>query len=131
VHRPRGVRRDRRPRRGPRLAAGDRMIRVADPGPQTTVQDLGRFGHLRQGIPPSGPMDVRAFVVANRLVGNADGAAGLECTLIGPRFSVETPCVIAVTGAEVPVTVNGEAAPTHAPLVLKRGDAVRIRTARA
>jgi biotin-dependent carboxylase-like uncharacterized protein len=107
------------------------MIRIADPGPQTTVQDLGRFGQLRQGIPPSGPMDVRAFLIANRLVGNADSAAALECTLMGPRFSVEAPCAIAVTGADVPVTVNGEAAPTHATLVLKDGDAVRIGAARA
>ena len=44
------------------------MIRVLDPGPQTTIQDLGRAGHLREGIPPSGPVDVRAFVIANRLV---------------------------------------------------------------
>jgi len=107
------------------------MIRIADPGPQTTVQDLGRFGQLRQGIPPSGPMDMRAFLIANRLVANADSAAALECTLMGPRFSVETPCAIAVTGAEIPVTVNGEAAPTHATLVLKPGDAVRIGAARA
>jgi len=107
------------------------MIRIADPGPQTTVQDLGRVGQLRHGIPPSGPMDVRAFVIANRLVGNADGAAGLECTLMGPRFSAEAPCAIAVTGAEAPVTVNGETAPTHATLVLKGGDTVRIGAARA
>jgi antagonist of KipI len=107
------------------------MIRIAEPGPQTTVQDLGRFGQLRHGIPPSGPMDVRAFVIANRLVGNADGAAGLECTLMGPRFGVEAPCAVAVTGADVPVTVNGEAAPTHATLVLRSGDAVRIGAARA
>jgi antagonist of KipI len=76
-------------------------------------------------------MDVRAFVIANRLVGNADGAAGLECTLMGPRFSVEVSCAIAVTGADVPVTVNGEEAPTNATLVLKSGDAVRIGAARA
>ena len=76
-----------RSRRAP--AAGDRMIRIAEPGPQTTVQDLGRVGQLRYGIPPSGPIDARAFVIANRLVGNADGAAGLECTLMGPRFTVE------------------------------------------
>jgi biotin-dependent carboxylase-like uncharacterized protein len=107
------------------------MIRIGDPGPQTTVQDLGRLGQLRHGIPPSGPMDVRAFVIANRLVGNADGAAGLECTLMGPRFSAEAPCAIAVTGAEVPVTVNGEAASMHATLVLGSGDSVRVGAARA
>jgi biotin-dependent carboxylase-like uncharacterized protein len=107
------------------------MIRVTDPGPQTTVQDLGRAGQLRYGIPPSGPMDVQAFVIANRLVGNADGAAGLECTLVGPRFTAEVACAIAVTGADVPVTINGEAAAMWATLALRPGDAVRIGAARA
>jgi len=61
---------------------------IRDPGPQTTVQDLGRRGALRTGIPPSGPMDREAFLLANRLVGNADDAAALECTLIGPRLEL-------------------------------------------
>jgi allophanate hydrolase subunit 2 len=47
-------------------------ILIHDAGPQTTVQDLGRRGSLRVGIPPSGPMDREAFLLANRLVGNAD-----------------------------------------------------------
>jgi biotin-dependent carboxylase-like uncharacterized protein len=107
------------------------VIRIVEPGPQTTVQDLGRPGQLRYGIPPSGPMDVRAFVLANRLVGNADNAAGLECTLLGPRFTVNGACAIAVTGAEAPVTVNGEPAPAWTTLPLAPGDAVRVAAARA
>ena len=107
------------------------MIRITDPGPQTTVQDLGRPGHLRQGIPPSGPIDVRAFVLANRLAGNADGAAGLECTLLGPRFTAETACAIAVTGADAPVSVNGAPAPSWTTLHLAAGDTVRVAAARA
>ena len=107
------------------------MIRIADPGPQTTVQDLGRAGQLRYGIPPSGPIDVRALVIANRLVGNADGAAGLECTLMGPRFTVEAACAIAVAGAEAPITINGNAAEPWATLALSPGDTVRIAAARA
>jgi len=106
------------------------MIRIVDPGPQTTVQDLGRAGQLRYGIPPSGPMDVRAFVIANRLVGNADGAAGLECTLMGPRFTVQTACAIAVTGAEAPVTVNDVAAEAWTTLALAPGDTVRVAATR-
>ena len=106
------------------------MIRILEPGPQTTVQDLGRPGRLRYGIPPSGPIDRTAFVVANRLVGNADGAAGLECTVMGPRFEAETPCAIAVTGAEMPVTVNGGQAPAWQTLILKPGDVVKLGAAR-
>jgi urea carboxylase len=61
---------------------------VVEPGLLTTVQDLGRPGYQRVGIPPSGPMDRGAFVLANRLVGNPDGAAGLELTLKGPTLEV-------------------------------------------
>ena len=106
------------------------MIRILDPGAQSTVQDLGRSGHLREGIPPSGPVDARAFVIANRLVGNFDDCAGLECTVLGPRFTAERVCAIAVTGAEATVTVNDAAAPQWATLVLKPGDMVRIGVAR-
>jgi biotin-dependent carboxylase-like uncharacterized protein len=106
------------------------MIRVTDPGPQTTVQDLGRAGHLREGIPPSGPLDVRAFLVANRLVGNPDGAAALECTVLGPRFTAEAPCAIAVTGAEAAVTVNDAPVAQWATLPLAAGDRVRVAAAR-
>jgi biotin-dependent carboxylase-like uncharacterized protein len=106
------------------------VIRVLDPGPQTTIQDLGRPGHLREGIPPAGPVDVRAFVMANRLVGNPDNAAGFECTLMGPRFTVDQVCAIAVTGGEATVTVNDASAPQWATLVLKPGDTVRVGAAR-
>jgi antagonist of KipI len=106
-------------------------MRILDPGPQTTVQDLGRFGQLRYGIPPSGPVDGFAFVLANRLVGNPDGAAALECTLVGPRFEVSASCAVAVTGADMPVTVNGREAPGWTTLVLRPGDTVKLGPARA
>ena len=106
------------------------MIEILEPGPQTTVQDRGRRGYLRYGIPGSGALDDHAFTIANRLAGNDDAAAMLECTLSGPRFRVDQPCAIAVTGAEVAVTVNGAAAAQWSTLLLAPGDAVRIGTAR-
>ena len=105
-------------------------IAILEPGPQTTIQDLGRHGHMRYGIPPSGPLDRPAFVLANRLVGNADGAAALECTLAGPRFEARAVSAFAVTGAEVPVSVNGTARPAWATLPLAPGDVVKIGVAR-
>lgn len=107
------------------------MIRILEPGALTTVQDLGRPGHLRYGIPPSGPVDHASFLVANRLAGNADGAAGLECTVLGPRFEVDEPCAIAVTGAAMPLTVNGAEAPAWTTLILGPGDVVKLGAARA
>jgi antagonist of KipI len=107
------------------------MIRVLDPGPQTTVQDGGRRGQLRYGIPPSGPVDARSFVLANRLVGNADDAAGLEFTLMGPRLRADSPAVLAVTGAEVPVLVNDWPVPAWSTLTLAAGDVLKVGAARA
>lgn len=109
------------------------MIRVLDAGalPLITVQDLGRPGRLRYGIPPSGPMDRDAFVVANRLVGNGDGAAALECALFGSRFQVERPCAVAVTGADMAVTVNGERYTRWTTIALRAGDELRLGPAKA
>jgi antagonist of KipI len=106
------------------------VITILDAGPQATVQDLGRTGQLRYGIPPSGPVDRFAFVLANRLTGNPDSAAALECTLMGPRFEVAAPVVIAVTGADMPLTVNGRETAGWAAIALAAGDLVKLGAAR-
>ena len=86
----------------PRVTEAAMTLLVLDAGPLTTVQDLGRMPATSvSGIPPSGPMDREAFVLANRLVGNPDGAAGLECTLMGPRLEFADARWVAVTGADV------------------------------
>jgi antagonist of KipI len=104
---------------------------VLEGGPQTTVQDLGRPGYLRYGIPPSGPVDRASFVLANRLVGNPDDAAALECTLIGPRLEIRAEGIVAVTGAEMAVTVNDREAPRWAAVPVRAGDVLRLGPARA
>jgi biotin-dependent carboxylase-like uncharacterized protein len=104
---------------------------VVDPGLLTSVQDLGRPGYQRLGIPPSGPLDRAAFVVANRLVGNADSAAGLELTLKGPRLEVRRECAVAVTGADMGLTVNGQPAPAWTALRLRPGDVIGFAMAKA
>jgi biotin-dependent carboxylase-like uncharacterized protein len=115
-----------------RVHDANAVVRVLDAGPLPliSVQDLGRPGHLRYGIPPSGPLDRDAFVVANRLTGNPDGAAALECALVGPRFSVDRACAIAVTGADMAITVNGERKPGWTTVPLAAGDEVRIGPAK-
>ena len=106
------------------------MIRVVEPGPLTTVQDLGRRGYLRYGIPESGPIDRAAFVLANRLVGNPDAAAGLECTLAGPRLEILAPGALAATGAEMPLSVNDRQAPRWRTVAVRAGDIVSLGLAR-
>jgi urea carboxylase len=82
---------------------------VLAPGVQTTVQDYpGRLGYWNIGVPPSGPMDGLAFRLANRLVGNPEGEAGLEITFTGPTLRFNCDSVIAVTGATIEVRLDGE-----------------------
>jgi biotin-dependent carboxylase-like uncharacterized protein len=101
-------------------------LAVVEPGLLTTVQDLGRPGYQRVGVPPSGPMDRAAFVLANRLVGNPDGAAALECTMKGPRLEFRGETVVAVTGAEMSVTLNGRAAPAWTAVRVQPGDVLAV-----
>ena len=97
-------------------------IRVRQPGLLTTVQDTGRFGEYALGMPPSGAMDVFSYQVGNYLVGNEEGAAGLEITYFGPELEFTEGAVIAVTGAEMPPKINGEEAPTWETLEVGEGD---------
>ncbi len=97
-------------------------IKVNKPGLLTTVQDTGRFGEYDIGMPPSGAMDVFSYQVGNYLVGNEDGAAGLEITYFGPELEFTEDAVIAITGAELPPKINGEEAPTWETLAVEAGD---------
>jgi antagonist of KipI len=84
-----------------------RMLTIDRPGMFTTVQDDGRWGFARWGVPASGPMDRWSARLANRLAGNYDGAAVLEVTMMGPRFQCGRQCRVAVTGAEFEVDIAG------------------------
>src|SRR5207248_11422905 len=75
------------------------MIEVIDGGRWTTIQDRGRPGRERFGIPPGGVADLLAAAAANRLVGNHRDAALLECTASGPALQFDSEGMVAVTGA--------------------------------
>ncbi len=95
-------------------------IDVVAPGVQTTVQDYpGRVGYWEVGVPPSGAMDPLALRIANRLISNDGGAAGLEITLAGPtlRFNFDT--TICLTGAEMSAELD------HVPVSFWRAIDVR------
>lgn len=105
------------------------MIVVEKAGPMTTVQDLGRAGHAHLGVPRSGAADRVSFLRANRLVGNADGAAALEMTLLGARMRFERDTCIALTGAPMPARRNGREVPHDTVLPIAAGDALQIGAA--
>lgn len=102
---------------------------VLSAGTQTTVQDFpGRLGYWAVGVPPSGPMDDRALRLGNRLLGNEEGAAGLEITMSGPLLRFNTDAVVAVTGAEIPLSVDGAAQPLNTALLIKAGSTLSLGT---
>jgi antagonist of KipI len=97
-------------------------FQVVAPGLMTTIQDLGRPHVVPSGVPAGGPMDRFAHSAANLLVGNDRGAATLECTVRGPRLKAARPCVVAVTGADLELLVNGQPAPMWTAFAIRTGD---------
>ena len=77
------------------------MIRIEAPALRATVQDRGRFGHLREGVPPSGPADPVAFAAAQALVGNDADAAAIEIVGDAFAFRCDDRRIVAVTGRDV------------------------------
>lgn len=101
-------------------------LRIIRPGMLTTIQDLGRWGHQAEGVPVAGPMDAYSHRLANRLVGNDDGAAALEVTLVGPEIEFEGDAVCAVTGARFDMAVEGQALPANQAVALRSGARLRF-----
>ncbi len=105
-------------------------LHVIEPGLHTTVQDLGRIGYQRLGLPVSGALDSVALRIANILVGNAPGIAGLEVLFAGPTLEVRADSVrLAVAGGSAAIEVLGTPTYRSAPLQsvrLLRGQQFRI-----
>lgn len=97
------------------------LMQVDQPGMFTLVQDLGRYGWQRYGVPANGGMDERAHRLANALVGNEDNAATLECTLTGPTLRFTRNTLIALSGADMTVTADGKRVPMNRAVMLRRG----------
>ncbi|EXU74394.1 urea carboxylase [Erwinia mallotivora] len=109
-----------------------RVVEVLQPGTWSSIQDYpGRPGYWDIGVPPSGPMDDFAFRLANRIVGNASEAAGLEFTLQGPTLRFHSETVIALTGAACPATLDGEAVNYWQPVTVRAGQTLTLGRAQA
>jgi biotin-dependent carboxylase-like uncharacterized protein len=88
----------------------------------TTVQDAGRYGYQRFGMPVSGAMDIFSFELANLMVGNDPGAACLEATIAGPEIVFTDETTVAVTGADMGPHINGQGIPLNTAVIVKQGD---------
>lgn len=101
-------------------------ISVLTPGLSTTVQDRGRLGYYHLGLPQGGALDAYCAQAANALVGNTRDDAVLECTYMGSDLRFDRPAVVAVTGAQVPVTVDGDDVPMWQRLEVPAGAELRF-----
>lgn len=96
------------------------------PGPLSTVQDSGRWGHLRSGVSPAGAMDMIALAAANLIVGNPPGEAAIEFTLVGGEFELDGPSARLAVAGDAEVTLAGAPIGPWRSFVLRHGERLRI-----
>lgn len=105
-------------------------IEILSPGPLTTVQDLGRYGFGRYGIAPSGALDAFSLRVANLLVGNPEGEAGLEITLMGLKARFLTDLTVALCGGDLQPYLNEKPFEMWRSQVVRKGDTLFLKAPR-
>lgn len=103
------------------------MLEILEPGLLTTVQDRGRYGYQRYGVPVSGAMDVFALRAANALAGNDDNAACLEMTVLGPRVQFLADTWIAITGGDLSPALDGNPIPGWQTVRVSKGSVLSFR----
>lgn len=104
-------------------------VSITRGGMLSTIQDSGRRNAGVYGVTPAGFADPLSAIVANRLVGNDDGAAVIEATMTGIGFRASEDVWVAVTGANATLTVNGQPAPSWQTIFLHAGDVLELGTA--
>ena len=107
------------------------VIEVQAPGLLTTVQDLGREGFGPLGVSPSGAADPIALRIGNRLVGNAEGAAALEMTLLGGTFAFPEGACAALAGSDFGATLDGNPVEMWTAFGAKPGQVLRLGPTRS
>lgn len=101
-------------------------VKVIKPGLLTTVQDLGRHAYQHAGVSACGAMDALSLRLANILVGNHEGEAALEATIVGPQLLFQAEGVIAITGGNLSPSLNGKPVPMWKSIRVYKGDQLRF-----
>ncbi len=101
-------------------------IEVLQPGLFSTIQDLGRFGYQKYGVPQSGVMDKYATRVCNLILGNEANSPVMEITMQGPQLKFNASTAICISGADLSPTLNGNAVNCNQILEIQEGDVLKF-----
>ncbi|WP_270583889.1 urea carboxylase [Bacillus smithii] len=113
------------------FSPAENALEVLDGGVQTTIQDWpGRTGYWNVGVPPCGPMDPLSFRIGNKLLGNKDGAPGLEMTLRGGSYRFRNDMWFCITGADMQALLNDTPVPMYKPILAKKGQVLSFSEAK-
>lgn len=117
---------------GPAGGCGDSSadLEILSPGLMTTVQDDGRYGYQTYGVSPAGPMDARAFHLADLLAGNAQNTAALELCVTGPEIRVNKNTTVALCGADFGMRIDGVPVPSYAGVPVQKGQVISFTPAK-
>jgi biotin-dependent carboxylase-like uncharacterized protein len=102
------------------------MIEILSSGASNSVQDLGRSGYLNSGVSRSGAMDRDALIIANRMIGNTESAAGLEIAIHPFRLRFLADMAFAVTGSFGTIAINNESRPGWWAAMARKGDVLTL-----
>ncbi|OLN23639.1 KipI antagonist [Domibacillus antri] len=101
-------------------------IKVIRPGLLASIQDLGRYGYQKYGVIVSGAMDSFSLRMANLLVGNQEGEAAIEVTMMGTSLQFEEDSLIAITGGNLGPVIEGASVPLWRPVFIKKGSILQF-----
>ena len=102
------------------------MMKVIQPGVLALLQDGGRFGQHRIGLTTGGPLDREAFQWANRLCGNALDVTAIEISVGGLVLEAQLDTTLAVTGADMPLSINKQTCNTWRTHTVKAGQRIEL-----
>lgn len=102
-------------------------IQVIKPGFQSTIQDLGRYGFRKIGVPTSGAMDLKSMLDANQIVGNDESNPVIEHTFYGGVYQFNEAAIISITGAICNPTVNSVSITQYESIKIEKEDILEIQ----
>lgn len=106
-------------------------IEVLQPGLFSSIQDLGRFGFQKYGVPQSGVMDRYAMRICNLILGNSETTSVMEITMLGPQLKFNSATSICISGADLTPQVNGKSVRNNEIIGIEEGDILKFGSPRA